>query len=229
LTRGFFLILGCIAALWGAFCFQKFWQEASTEQIAKRIVAGEIFKPEILARQLPIINNIESSTFCRPAALRSAAIIELRMMELAAPSNGSSAGRLMSLRDLIRHSLSCAPADTFLWFVLYLLEDAEGKSKLEYLRMSYYLGPNEGWIGIKRNPITFGLPDPLPNDLAKYATIEFSGLVNMGAYEQAADIITGPAWRLRARLLSSLQNVDESRRRAFTGVLYSRLISGRAR
>ena len=60
LARSFVIILGCIAVWWGIVEFPVFWQESSTERIANRIIAGDPFKLEILARQLPIIDSIES-------------------------------------------------------------------------------------------------------------------------------------------------------------------------
>ena len=93
---------------------------------------------------------------------------------------------------------------------------------LKYLRMSYQLGPNEGWIGLKRNRVTFAASDKVPFDMAEYAINEFVGLVEMGFYEQAAEIFTGPAWRVREQLLPRLKNIDERHRRAFADILYTK-------
>jgi hypothetical protein len=79
------VILGGSAIWWGIVEFPVVWRESSTERIADRIIAGEPFKAEILTRQFPLIASIETSAYCRPAALRSAAIIQLRMVEAAPP------------------------------------------------------------------------------------------------------------------------------------------------
>lgn len=227
LARSLVVILGCAAVWWGIVGFPVFWQVSSTERIANQVIAGDPFKIEILVRQLPIIDSIEKSAYCRPAALRSAAIIQLRMVEVAAPTNDREHvdEHVKSLGNVIRSSLSCAPADPFLWLVLYWVESTENGSKadyLKYLQMSYRLGPNEGWIGLKRNRVTFAASDKLPVDMAEYAINEFAGLVEMGFYEQAAEILTGPAWRLRQELLPCLQNVEERHRRAFADILYKK-------
>jgi hypothetical protein len=227
LARSFVIILGCIAVWWGIVEFPVFWRESSAESIADRIIAGDPFKVEVLGRQLPIIDGIERSAYCRPAALRSAAIIQLRMVEAAASANDREYvdEHLKSLRNVIRGSLSCSPADPFLWLVLYWVESTENGSSsdyLKYLRMSYRLGPNEGWIGLKRNHVTFAVSEKLPVDLAEYAINEFVGLVEMGFYEQAAEIFTGPAWRVREQLLPHLQDIDERHRRAIADILHTK-------
>ena len=59
LARSFVVIVGCVAVWWGIVEFPVFWQESSTERIADRIIAGDPFKVEVLARHLPIINSID--------------------------------------------------------------------------------------------------------------------------------------------------------------------------
>ena len=123
LARSFVIILGCIGVAWGIVEIPVFWQDSSIERIATRIIAGDTFKVETLAQQLPITASIKSAS-CRPAALRSAAIIELRMMEIAGSANNRQNldHQYKSLVDVIRRSLSCAPADPFLWLALYSVE-----------------------------------------------------------------------------------------------------------
>jgi hypothetical protein len=220
LARCVVLILGCIAVWWGIVGFSVFWQESSTERIASRIIAGDPFKIEILAQQTPIIDSIERSAYCRPAALRSAAIIQLRMVEAATSANDSEHvdNHLESLGKVIRGSLSCAPADPFLWLVLHWVESTENVSKadyLKYLRMSYLVGPSEGWIALKRNRVAFARFQQLPSDLAEITINEFIALIESRFYEQAADIFIRPAWLERDRLLLRLKNTAERHRKAF--------------
>lgn len=225
LARSFVVILGCIAVWWGIVGFSVFWQESSIERIANRIIAGDPFKVEILDRQLPIINSIETSTYCRPAALRSAAIIQLRMVEAAASANEHTDEQLKSLGDVIRSSLSCSPADPFLWLVLYWVESAKNNFKPEYfkyLRMSYLLGPNEGWIAVKRNRIALTIFSALPQDLAEAGISEFVGLVRWHFYNEAADIVAGPARPIRGVLFARLSDIKEADRQSFAKLLYDR-------
>ena len=120
LARSFVIIIGCIAVWWGASELPVFWQDSTIEKIATQIIAGDRFKIETLAQQLPIIDSIEKSSPCRPAGLRSAAIIRLRMLEMARSDKDGqrSDEQSNSVASLIRSSLSCAPADPFLWLAL---------------------------------------------------------------------------------------------------------------
>jgi hypothetical protein len=224
LARSFIVLLGCIAIWWGIVAFPLFWQDTSIKRIAERIIAGDPFKPEVLARQLPIVESIKSATSCRPAGLRSAAIIELRMMETAAPSEHTSE-RLKSLINVIRSSLSCTPADPFLWLALYSAVSSENGSttnSLKYLWMSYNLGPNEGWIAVRRNRVAFARFQQLPPDLKEKTIDEFAGMLKASFFEQAADIFVGPAWPEREPILSRLARIPDGNRQAFADVLYSR-------
>ena len=187
LARSFVVIVGCVAVWWGIVEFPVFWRESSTERIAGHIVAGAPFKAEILTRQLPIMNSIERSAYCRPAALRSAAIIQLRMVEAATSANDQIDEQLKSLGNVIRSSLSCSPADPFLWVVLFWMENTQNGSDpthLKHLRMSYQLGPNEGWIALKRNRIVLASFDALPPDLAEAGISEFVGLLSSHLYSR---------------------------------------------
>src|ERR1700740_1659225 len=81
LAHTFTVVLGCFAVWWGIVGLPIYWQDSSIERIATQIIAGDPFKAETLAEQLPTMDSIEKSAYCRPAALRSSAIIQLRMAE----------------------------------------------------------------------------------------------------------------------------------------------------
>jgi hypothetical protein len=68
LARSFVVILGCIAIWWGIVGFPVFRRESSVERIADRIIAGEPYKVEILARQLPALDSCPSSDKLRQMA-----------------------------------------------------------------------------------------------------------------------------------------------------------------
>jgi hypothetical protein len=227
LARSFVVIVGGLAVWWGIYGFPIFWQESSTERIANQVVAGDPFDAGILTRQLPIMNSIERSTYCRPAALRSAAIIQLRMVEAVGLANDRerSGGRLISLGKVIRSSLLCSPADPFLWVVLSWLENTQhgiDHSDLRYLRMSYRLGPNEGWIALKRNPIALANYSALSPDLAEAGISEFVSLIRSHFYSEAADIVAGPGRPIRSLLFAPLKGISDADRQAFAKLLYER-------
>jgi hypothetical protein len=226
-ARSFVVVVGCVAVWWGVVEFPVFWQESSAERIADRIIAGAPFKAEILARQFPVLNSIERSAYCRPAALRSAAIIRLRLVEAATFENdrNHTDGQLKVLGNVIRNSLACSPADPFLWMVLFWMENAQSGADptyLKHLRLSYQLGPNEGWIAIKRNPIVLGYLASLPPDLAEAGISEFVALVRSHFYSEAGDIVAGLAWPIRDLLFARLREVKEAERQTFAKLLHDR-------
>ena len=125
---------------------------------------------------------------------------------------------------MIRGSLSCSPADPFLWLILYWVEIAQNGSKadyLKYLRMSYRLGRSEGWIAVKRNRIALGIFERLPPDFSGMVIDEFANLLNSGFYGEVVEIFTGPGWHVRNQLLGSLKNVIERHRLAFEQALHA--------
>jgi hypothetical protein len=86
--------------------------------------------------------------------------------------------------------------------------------------MSYSLGPNEGWIAVRRNRLALALFAVLTPDLQNKAVLEFAHLVDSGFVPEAADILTGPGWPVRERLLSRLAHVDELYREQFAKAVY---------
>jgi hypothetical protein len=230
LARSFSVILGCIAVWWGSAVLPTFWQDASIERIATQIIAGDTFKAETLDRQLPVIDSIKTSAYCRPAALRSAAIIQLRVYEVETSTKDRlhPDEYLKSLRNVILSSLSCAPADPFMWLALYSVEVTANGFKsdyLKYLRLSYRLGPHEGWIVLKRSPLVFAAFQQLSPDLRENAINEFFAMLRDSDSDfasQAAEILIGPAWPQRELILSHLSTLSDVERRHFEDALYQR-------
>ena len=131
--------------------------------------------------------------------------------------------RMRSLRQAVRSALSCSPTQSFLWLLHYWLEVAENGSSeraLQYLRMSYLAGPNEGWISAKRNGFSLAIYDQLPEDIAAHP--EFVSLVRSGFYAQAASNLSGPGWSTREVLIAALAPVREVRRHEFSKYLRPR-------
>lgn len=221
------IALGCAALMWGSTVMPTFWQHARLELVAKRIVNGEQFNIERLRNELTSVATVEQSTFCRAAALRSAAIIRLRVAEqaLSTGSRPDVDAQTSSASDTIFAALSCAPGDAFLWLALYWIDATQNgfrQQNLKYLRMSYELGPNEGWIAVKRNRLAFDIFPQLPPDLAERTIEEFVALLETGLYEQIVDIFTGPAWPVHDIILPRLSEVTERNRREFSKILHGR-------
>jgi hypothetical protein len=228
LTRIFVAGLGCAAVIWGLATLPIFWRQASMEYVAHKIISGEPYKIDVLMRQIPVMDAVENSTNCRPIALWSAAIVRLRMVEEAGRNNAGKPGdpqQIKLLDNWIRRSLSCSPAEPFLWLALYWAERAQNGFKLEhykYLKMSYQLGPNEGWIILKRNPIALADFDRLPADLAAHATNEFVALLNNELYQQAVENFSRSEWWVQDAILPHLAPLPQRVRETFARAVYDR-------
>lgn len=225
LIRGFCVVCGLAAIAWGATTFPVFRQQAMMESAARSIVRGETFKPGSLISYIDVAAAAESSQYCRPSGLRSAAVIRLRLAEIASRTSELSMGesRMDEFAESVRAALACTPSDPFLWLALYWAENKRSgfqPAHIEYLRMSYQLGPNEGWVMLKRNPFALSVFERLPPDLAEKAIAEFTKIVGTdGLKNEAVAIFTGAGWRVRDRILPALQNVDRRHRQAFADAL----------
>ena len=217
LARLFTLILGLSGVAWGAATFPIFWSQVPIERTADAIVDRAAFKPRSLEPLLPAVDQIEKSGYCQPEALHNTAIIRLRLADDAVTNAERDAidTQLGALQDAIRRSLACAPADPFLWIILAWLDQMRQgyrPEQLTYLRLSYELGPYEGWIADRRNRQALSMFDRLPPDLADDVIREFAGMVRSGFYVDVISILTGPGWPIHARLLAGLKDVDVHQR-----------------
>jgi len=220
-------VFGGFAVAWALFTFPIFWRQSAIEQLEKHIIAGDPFKSNALAPLKPVLDALEQEKWGRPTVLGRAAVIDLRILEQAFVSyNQNEIDRLMKETDeAIRTSLANSPADPFLWLVLFWLENTKNgfnRAHLKYLQMSYFLGPNEGWISVKRNRFALAIFSALPSNIAEDAVSEFARLVDSGFLAESADILVGPGWSIRDTLLPRLKDVDEVNRKAFAKIVYRR-------
>ena len=216
---------GAAAIMWAVAVFPVFWSEKAVTDVAAAITRGEAFDPKVLAA-------VEAPTEGKSASIRAAmlskvAMIRLRQMENA--NNGSDRAlieqRLTSVTRIVRETLSNAPDDPFSWLAWSWIDTYRNgvrPESLRYLRMSYELGPYEGWIAVKRDGIALGLFGSLPQDLRQRATSEFVGLVRWGLDADAAEIAAGPARPIRATLFPELKQLNYEQRRAFANAVYAR-------
>ena len=135
----------------------------------------------------------------------------------------------MNFRSIVSASLAQSPSSSFMWLIDFWLKHLRRESvdsDLNLLRMSYWSGPNEGWIAIRRNPLALGVFKSLPNEIAEQALSEFVGLVRSGLYADASNILAGPGWAIHEQLLSRLAQLEEADRREFARVIASKDLDG---
>jgi hypothetical protein len=215
--RAFAMLVGLIGIAWGVSEFSALRQESTIKKIADRILVGDVYKYEILLKQSSLVEPTQRPELCRPLTVRSAAVIRLRLAEISDNAAlGPAPVRTNLAVNAIRESLACSPTDPFFWLALYALEPS---APLNYLTASYRLGPNEGWIALKRNPVAFANFDELPDDLRRIVVHEFVRIVEMGTIDDAVKIFVGPAWENRELILSQMDQVPLSQRQIFQAAL----------
>ena len=225
IARLFVATVGISGMLWAAAVVPVFWTDSTLVGVAKAVAVGEIFKPEILAA---IDTRTEGDSWViRSSVLSSVVMIRLRRVEdaMKAGDPGRIDKSLQSLSRIIDQALSNAPNDSFLWLSRYWLFNTRNGSRSEYLpylKMSYELGPYEGWISTKRSRVALAAFSELSNDLADRAISEFVGLVRWGFFVEAADIAGGPARPIQKVLFPRLKNLKYEQRRAFAQIIYQR-------
>jgi hypothetical protein len=227
--RAFAMLVGLIGIGWGVSEFSALRQESTIKKIADRILVGEVYKYEILLKQASLVDPAQRPELCRPLTVRGAAVIRLRLAEISdTAALGPAPVRTNLALDAIRESLACSPADPFFWLALYALQPS---APLNYLTASYRLGPNEGWIALRRNSVAFANFDELPEDLRRIVVQEFVRIVEMDySIDDAVKIFVGPAWDQRELILSQMDRVPLERRQqlqaALTGKGYDVLVPG---
>jgi hypothetical protein len=212
------MIIGTFSIWWGITTFPVFWLDSHLDHMAESILNEEQFKKENLQSELASAASHENA-WPRPESLRSATILQLSLTEPPSTSNEKPAvPDLDQLQASARRSLSVTPADPLLWLVLFWankMKDDRSQNNFANLRMSYRLGPREGWVASRRNYIALANFADLPDDLKEAALTEFKDLVVSGYDETATLILAGPGWAIRDKLLFSLKDAPDDAKRRF--------------
>ncbi len=224
-SRIFVCGLGIAAIAWGGYALPVFWRQSGIAQTADHIIKGDPYKANVLSALAPQLDAIQVDKWGRPSALRNSAVIRLRILENTIENGDQNLAdrQMIKLHETIDESLAHTPADPFLWLVLFWLENTQNgysAEHLKYLRMSYSLGPNEGWIGVNRNRFALAIFSQLSPDLADEAKGEFVRLVDSQFFPETANILVGPGWEIRSILLAGLKDADEVNRRLFAKTVY---------
>ena len=225
LSRAVLMATGMFSVWWGISTFPIFWHDARLEHTAYAITNGGQFKREVLQNLLADADLDKS--WVRPEALRSAAIVRFGLVDQAiiAEKQKPPGPVVDQLEASIRRSLSAAPADSFLWLALFLstrMKEGGSTEDFGFLRMSYRVGPHEGWVAGRRNYIAFDHFPELPQDLADAAVTEFRDLVGSGYFVTAAKILVGPGWPIHEMLLHRLEDAPVEARRQLALVAKAR-------
>ncbi len=212
LARGFLAAVACWSVAWGSVTLPVFVEQTRLDGARDLILRNVPVSDAELGDLVPLLSRAEAEKDCVPAIDRSAAVIRLRLAENALASGDQVDARMGELDAAVRKSLGCAPADPYLWVVLFWLRNTRqglSDANFDLLRMSYRLGPNEGWIVVKRSAMALAMLDALPPDLSDAVVAEFARLVKTELYTEAIDLLKGPGWAHRDRLLAGLAAVPQ--------------------
>ncbi|WP_339028231.1 hypothetical protein WI604_25725 [Bradyrhizobium symbiodeficiens] len=230
LVRASLMLCGGGAVAWSIFTFPTFTRERALDVTVQRVLTGERYSPAQLSALRDELSESQEWSL-RPSVRSKLAIIRLRLVEddMATGRYKSDAVVSGGFASSIDATLSDSPTSAFLWLTKFWLAFQQSGSvapNFDLLRMSYFMGPNEVWIALRRNPLALSLFARMPDDLADRSIVEFAGLVRSGLYSDAASILTGPGMPIGQRLLDGLARVDEVDRYRFAKLLEAKDVQG---
>lgn len=223
-------VVGICSIAWSIYSSTAYPAESLLRDSAERILSGEIFSPEQLnglRRKLDAISKVSPGAL----ALSNAVVLRSRLLESELKSRNSdlASSALVDLEAAVAAALAEVPTNSFLWLAYYWVHELRVDmldDRVGYLRMSYWLAPNEAWVAIRRNPLALATFSSLPAELQERALSEFAGAVRSRLFVEAADILVGPGWPIHEKLLGRLAEIKESDRRNFAEELKSRGLDG---
>jgi hypothetical protein len=227
LVRAFVCLLGLAAIAWGGFLLPLFWRDAPLNRIESELLQGHAFKMQVLLENAQQAIP-QQSLFCDPIALHDAVILRLNILDnaLAVRNQTLVDSGSNRLHAATQRALTCAPADSFAWLTLFWLSARKHGFEQDdavYLRLSYALGPNEGWIALPRSRLAIAMFTQLPPDLANDAINDFVKLVDTGTlYPEAVAIFAGAAPGVRSLLVERLKSSKPIPREIFARALYDK-------
>lgn len=215
--------VGAAGLVWALLTLPASWSEFPVNQIADSVVRGETFPLNVLESQITVARRESNAGYCKPAIAHSAAILQLAILNQSFNASSPSVDEdLENARRSVISGLSCAPADSYLWFALFQIESLQSGFRSDYVRhlaMSYQVGPNEAWIAIPRNRAAFAIFEALPKQLQSDVLDEFCLLLRTELYVEAADIFLGPAAPHRQQVIDRLSKVPVRNRQLFAVLL----------
>jgi hypothetical protein len=228
--RIFISMFGICAIAWTTDVILIYRADGSVADNAQLALSGDKFNAVELSAMKRQLDAAPDAPL-QASSLTGAAIIRLLLLEasLREGNRQPPASEIAALQTVVDAALARSPTSSFMWLTDLWLKRLSNKfvdSDWNLLRMSYWSGPNEAWIAVRRNSLALGIFPELPSELAEEAISEFVGLVRSGLYAEAANILAGPGWGVHEQLLGRLTRVDEVNRHEFAKTLASKNIEG---
>lgn len=228
LVRIFVFCLGVGTVGWAVYVLPLFWRQTPLNRLAYELLLGHPFSEQVILDKASELEADTTSSFCIPAELRDAMILRLAALDraIAAKDVKRVAAAYLPAYEAVRKSLICAPSDSFSWLNLFWLDAQEvgiRPNNGNYLRLSYALGPNEGWICLRRNRMAIAAFRQLAADLQYDAIDEFVKLVDTGwARSVAADIFISTGPEVQSRMIAALTSAKAYPKALFAQTLHDR-------
>lgn len=212
-------LLGVAGVLWSVSVFPSFWVSAVARAVSEQVIVQVRFRPGALAEILSRMRAQPVSVFSPPELARADALIQSQAGEDALERNSPTEADygLERAESKVQLTLAMNPADSFLWLMMYSIDTTRNgfsPESIRYLNQSYTTGPLEGWIALRRNRLALSVFALLQDRTKESVVAEFAKMVDADFIENATSNLAGVGWAERARLLSSLESVDISRREA---------------
>ncbi|WP_143105916.1 hypothetical protein [Bradyrhizobium sp. Gha] len=195
--------------------FPVVWRGRAIEATADLILQGQRFQTADIAAE---VARTEADGFVAKASVRrSLTTLELRLVEDALEQGDrlSLDKRFAALKSAAVALFEVDPADSFFWLIYYwcqLTTEGFSPSQLKLLELSYDLGPNEGWVAIKRNRLALPVMSELPAGMRERVVEEFAGMVAAGLIVDAAASLVSASAPVREKLLAGLGRVPIAER-----------------
>lgn len=223
LIRAGALLIAGAAAWWSLAVLPVFACVNAPKQISERLLYDDHFKASSLLGVSADLDLPIEFGWVSPEWQRARAIISLYDREEILRAGGSDFDKkLLIAYDAAEASLRLNPNDAFLWMMLFSLEnDRRGfdVQNLRFLKASYYFGPFEGWISLRRNKVSLATFHNLDVDTQDIVVSEFAAILDANLIAAAEDNLVGVGWPYREKLIAGLEHVDAAPKQALAKML----------
>lgn len=215
---------GLGVVVWAVQVGELAWRHIGLSDAALQVVSQEPFKDGQLQALEPKMQAVESEPACAPTALHDVAIIRLRLAETAMleGKRAEIEPALRRLETVARASLRCSPMDPFVWMALYWTDiqlNGARSDAVAPLEMSYRLGPNEGWIALRRSRYGLAAYAFVSPQTREAILDEERALLDAGFVREVADNLIGPGWAIHDLVLARLSDAKAENRELLARVL----------
>jgi len=101
--------------------------------------------------------------------------------------------RLSAATIEIKEQLRCSPSDGNAWLLLAMVSEMAGQHGLvpDYLKLSQFYSPREGWILVQRIGFVCSLPEPNLDEITELVRSDFRALLSDRVFDKAAGLYDG--------------------------------------